>query len=547
MQTRIATLVMLATLAPLALAQSSPGTVPLRHLNPIRGGGVQTVGGDTADIRVLRLSPDEKRLVYVADAEQDELTELYALKPQGGLPLKLSLPFVPGRAGVIDFRISPDGQRVLYLADHAERARWELYSVSINGGPVVKISRPSSVPMAQGDYVFTPDSRRVVYIDKPGSLRELFVASLDGRPYTQLSQAQGNVNAQSLRVLSDSSRVVFQSVTGNSFTIRSVRLDGSETPHALSSGIVSFGPVACETTPGGARVLYGGNGGERNLMSVPSDGSAAAVALNGLLQPTESVGSWNLAADGKHVLFVSNEGGPRQLRSAPVDGSSVATTLSDFVGGESLLFPFLTGTSGRVTFLARRMAQGPIGLESAPLAGDEAPTLLSLPDQNLSLSFPDRVGGWGPLMRLTPDGQHAFYLSSDAARFTSLHVVALDGSTTPLQVADLAADEWLPIYFFPGDRTADLDFDPVRGLALYRTVSSTTGTARLFSVPFDGSTPPRELTSPLLPETEGARLFVTAPQLGRVFYTSDALQPGVFELFSVPTDGSKAPLQLVDF
>jgi hypothetical protein len=510
----------------------------------------ETVGGDSADIRLLRLTPDEKRLVYAADAEVDELVELYALKPGGGQPLKLNQPFAAGRAGVIDFELTPNGKRVVYLADHAARARWELYTVLVDGGPVVKLSRPGTVPMNTNDYVFTPDGKQVVFVDKLGVLRELFVAPLDGGPHTRLSRAEGNVNAQSIRILPDSSRVVFQSLAGSfSYSLRSARLDGSEEPLALSGTMVNFGTVPCELSADGTRAVFGGMGGERNLLSVPVDGSAGPIALNGPLQPAQSVGIWNLTGDGQHALFPSNESGITQLYAAPVDGSAAATLLTDFVGGEFLIFPYFTGSAGRVSYLNKRTSAGPIGLESTPLSGAAAPTLLSGADQ-LALTFPDSVGGWGPLMRLTPDGTRALYLTSDAADLTSLKTVALDGSTAPRRIADLAPNDWIGAYvFFPlvGDRAIDLDLDAVSGRAVYRAGNVVTGTARLISVPLDGSEPARELTAPLPPEAEGARLFVTASRLRRVFYSSDALQPGVFELFSVPIDGSKPPRQLVDF
>ena len=202
-----------------------------------------------------------------------------------------------------------------------------------------------------------------------------------------------------------------------------------------------------------------------------------------------------------------------------------------------------------MSYLARRTSPGPIGLESTPLAGDAAPTVLSGGDE-LALTFPDFPGGWGPLMRLTPDGTRALYLTSDAAQLTSLATVALDGSSAPQRIADLAPNEWIRIYtFFPviGDRAVDLDFDPMRNRAVYLAANVRSATTRLVSVPLDGSAPARELTGPLPPEAEGPRLFVTSARLGRVFFSADALQPGVFELFSVPIDGSKPPRQLVDF
>lgn len=122
-----------------AFSQSSaPSSAPMAPGSAGASAGTgpfdSRAGSSTADVRLHLLSPDEKRIVFLADAEQDEVVDLYVVKPTGSLVVKLSNPaFAPGSTGVVDFRITPDGRRVLYLADHAAPRRYELYSASIDG------------------------------------------------------------------------------------------------------------------------------------------------------------------------------------------------------------------------------------------------------------------------------------------------------------------------------------------------------------------------------------------------------------------------------
>ena len=65
-------------------------------------------------------APDGSRLVYLADAEQDEVYELFSVPIGGGTATKLNGPLVAGgdvSNGVLLYQISPDSSRVVYLAD----------------------------------------------------------------------------------------------------------------------------------------------------------------------------------------------------------------------------------------------------------------------------------------------------------------------------------------------------------------------------------------------------------------------------------------------
>lgn len=549
-----------------AFSQSSaPSSAPMAPGSAGASAGTgpfdSRAGSSTADVRLHLLSPDEKRIVFLADAEQDEVVDLYVVKPTGSLVVKLSNPaFAPGSTGVVDFRITPDGRRVLYLADHAAPRRYELYSASIDGvGPVAKIARPRSTgQIGLWTYRISPDSRQVVYVDKEtnhGPL-DLFVAPLDGGPLTKLSRSAGSVlGGDAFLVSPDSQRVVYQTQLGNT-QVFSTRLDGSTEPLLLATGPITFGAMTCAISPDSARLVYGGLSGEIEVKSVQIDGSAQPVALNGPLPPAGGrVEFWRITPDGARVVYTSNEVSVDtfQLHSAPIDGSTPPVQVSAAVGSQRVL-DFQTSSAGRVAFLTRLSGSPTFDfqLESAPIIGGAAPAVVSSPGDDLTLDDPAISYSWGPLWRPTPGGTGLLFATTVELGENALFVAPIDGSGTPLRIADITPGTSIPHLaspFGPAELAAPgLGFDPIRRRVLYVEVelASLFPTARLFSAALDASSPALEISGTPPAGSEGVSRMLIAPRTGQVYYTADSLEPGVLELFVVPTDGSRPPRLLVD-
>ncbi len=141
-----------------------------------------------------------------------------------------------------------------------------------------------------------------------------------------------------------------------------------------------------------------------------------------------------------------------------------------------------------------------------------------------------------PDFALTADGQEVvFLLGQGSAVPFQLYVTAVDGSGSPTLLAGTShAGEFL------------LTMDRVVFVA-----EQTPGVLELFSAPVDGSSAATKLSGAMTTGgnvvTEGAgrrRALTITPDGQTVLYVADQDVDEVFELFSVPTDGSAAPTKL---
>jgi Tol biopolymer transport system component len=115
----------------------------------------------------VEISPDSSRVVYIVDRQLDGVEELYSV-PIGGPAdsgIKLNGVLTAGGA-VSSFEISPDSRWVVYHADQDTNDVSELYGVLI-GGPAVSGIKLNGSLIEGGNviihYLISPDSRRVVY------------------------------------------------------------------------------------------------------------------------------------------------------------------------------------------------------------------------------------------------------------------------------------------------------------------------------------------------------------------------------------------------
>ncbi len=170
---------------------------------PLVAGG-QVSGADADMSEPFLISPDSRRVVYVADQDADEVFELFSVPIDGGKLVKLNPSLVAdgdvrgADPAVNPFRISPDGGWVVYTADQDTDEVIEIYSVPIGGGEAVKLNpvlaggkgdvRGASTDMAN-PFRISPDSSRVVYVadQEKDSVFELFSVPIAGGPSVKLN------------------------------------------------------------------------------------------------------------------------------------------------------------------------------------------------------------------------------------------------------------------------------------------------------------------------------------------------------------------------
>ena len=80
------------------------------------------------------ISPDSSRVIYRADATEDESYDLFSVPIGGGLPTALNAALPAGGSVDCGFLISANGTRVVYRADQAVLQVFELWSVPATGG-----------------------------------------------------------------------------------------------------------------------------------------------------------------------------------------------------------------------------------------------------------------------------------------------------------------------------------------------------------------------------------------------------------------------------
>jgi hypothetical protein len=122
-----------------------------------------TAGGDVFDS--YRITPNSLGVVYVADQETDDVSEIFSVPVIGGTVNKLNPSLTAGGDVSGYFLVAPNNLGVIYTADQDVNGVSELYVASIYGGQVQKLNGP----LTAGGGVYyagikvAPDSRAVIY------------------------------------------------------------------------------------------------------------------------------------------------------------------------------------------------------------------------------------------------------------------------------------------------------------------------------------------------------------------------------------------------
>ncbi len=165
-------------------------------------------------------------------------------------------------------------------------------------------------------------------------------------------------------------------------------------------------------------------------------------------------------------------------------------------------------------------------------------------------------GNVGPNFRISPGGSRVLYWADqDEDEVFELFSVPLDGSQAPVQVNGplvLGGDVQFTPTFLPAEAFAPMTPDGSR--VLYVADQEQDELFELYSAPIDGSEPAVKLSAVLVP---GGDVVLSTPPFGpnpiwpqvspdgsSAVYRADQEADDVIELYSVPLDGSRAPLKL---
>ena len=482
----------------------------------------------------IAIAPDGTRVVFFQDQDADFVNELYSA-PIDGSEAPLMLAQAPG-AGVMFYAyavISPDSSMVLYFAQEegvgGERVHrvpidgsaapfvydfpgpgisggdtdpffkvgplghvvywhesYALYSAPLEGGAVTLLSGDATYV---SHWICDPTGPGVVFrsnSDFPGL--ELFGNDMDeGTAPIPLRGAIDSGTMGFFEISSDGSRVAYTADQDSPGVVElySVPSNASAAPIKLSPPIVAGGTIFADflITPDGARVVYRGDQDVDNvneLYSVPLDGSAAAVQLNGTLVAGGNVSQgFQISTDGSRVVYLADQQTNEvfELFSRPTGGAGSSVRLNGALapGGDVTGFQISTDGS-RVVFRADKDVNDVFELFSVAIEGRGGRKLAqpSVPGQAplVQLNPPLVTGGDVIDWKISADGAWTVYRADQDVD----GVIALCSVPTYGGVAIQLNGSTSSFYEIGGDRVVFTD------------------AGALFSVPLDGSTPPVQLT-----------------------------------------------------
>jgi len=142
-----------------------------RSETPVRLNDVFNSG---RQVRTFEISSDSYHVVFVGDCHSDDVYEIYSVHIRRvSPPVRLNPTLVAGGdVGQYQgdlFAISPDARRVVYVADQETDDHFELFSVSIDGAPAAtKLNGPMHANGIVEGFEITANSQRVVFLGNSG-------------------------------------------------------------------------------------------------------------------------------------------------------------------------------------------------------------------------------------------------------------------------------------------------------------------------------------------------------------------------------------------
>ena len=172
--------------------------VPLRLNDVFNSGRV---------VLAFEISSDSYHVVFVGDCTTDDVNEIYSVHIRRvSPPVRLNPTLVAGgdvgRHNGDLFAISPDARRVVYIADQETDDVYELFSVSIDGAPAAaKLNGPLHANGLVDSFEIAATSQRVVFLASPPVLgsRRLYSVVITGE--RGAARADGRAHAGRLHLV----------------------------------------------------------------------------------------------------------------------------------------------------------------------------------------------------------------------------------------------------------------------------------------------------------------------------------------------------------
>jgi dipeptidyl aminopeptidase/acylaminoacyl peptidase len=187
------------------------------QIAPVTDGEERILFETTGDSRVstFKLTPDDRFVVFRADAETIGVPELYSVSTVGGLPVKLNNTLTTGGIVEEDFLCSPDGRTVIFRASQNSSDVPEIFAAPTNGsGPAVRLNSPLSQGEVLPGFDITNDGTQLVFVERnPERIGILYSVPLDGSsPPVPLTDPLISTNEPLIKLSSDDQFLIVSGV-----------------------------------------------------------------------------------------------------------------------------------------------------------------------------------------------------------------------------------------------------------------------------------------------------------------------------------------------
>ena len=527
--------------------------------NPPAGGGVETElsgefvegGGVKAGEGLTLVTPDDSRVVFVADKRRDEVLELFSVPIDGGEVVRLNRGNAPV-GDVTEIFPSPDPNWVVYRADQDFDGRFDLYAVDRR-----RMSEPFRIneieerdsPVDTGQVEFSSDGLKVFFLGaSPGSTHlKVFVFDLEIDELIQLSPDDDQLahvsSIRRFRLHPDGESVLYLANHRDSRTpeLFRVRLDAPKTVVPIAAEeLASTAEVRddFEVVPLGAdgQVVFTGDLEEDNRHDLFSLDLQSGMVANLSQSPNKNQdlgpGEFRLALGGSAVVFRAN-----RLDSAKNELFFVSLTAPaepEKISGELVSrgdveddFAVIGELGDRVVFRAESDRTSVAELFSCELDPS--------PQPRVKLHGPLESGGEVESFTTSGDGSQVAYRAqiraSDRAKLylTGIDVAEPDALISP--DADHGGE----------DVGRDFAFSPDGEWLVFRSDAREDNVPDLYRVRTADRA--RFLVDQVgLVDEFG--LFAISPDSYRVAYRKPVSGVDRVGVFSVPLDGSEAPVRM---
>jgi hypothetical protein len=399
------------------------------------GGGALTMLEQLPDGRELSdltMSPDGSRVAYIANADVEEIFDLFSVDTMGTSPaLFLNNLTTDDVRGPILF--TPDSQRVIFRHNNDPLDLFSAIAM-VESNPTQLNDTPMDSSL-DSRFIVTNDSANVVFILRQGYSEEsLHVVPVDGSEGPlQLTAPSTLAEIRDFQVTPNNEVVVFTAEQdgGDQFLLFAARLDGTTGVPVQQANIPNAdGDVReFEVTPDSSEVLFRGDllvneqndlfatniNAPDNIRQNAPRGSTNPTQLNPTFtDPNSDVDAFEISPDGNTVAFVadpvfgteqlltfSSGNGVTNLTPSIVDGGGVRSR-ADGDNDPSLRF-----FGNQIAFLGELNLPQVAELFTVPLSGNAGPVRIN---QNLA------IGGFV--------GEGDYLIAPDSSRVLFTHTIS---------------------------------------------------------------------------------------------------------------------------